>query len=57
MRFFKSCRRMKQPRAREMLFLVVFGSEVVTAHPRLAPGRERPLQKKAPENSEPEANP
>ena len=56
MRFFKSCRRVKQPRAREMLFRVVFHVNARFPAAPGAPNRD-PLQKKAPENSESETNP
>ena len=54
MRFFKSCRRVKQTRAREMLFRSGF---IRSSWCPLPSETERRLQKKAPENPEPEANP
>ena len=56
MRFFKSCRRVKRTRAREMLFRL--GPSYV-CHRCPIPGSprgERRLQKKPPENSESETN-
>ena len=57
MRFFKSCRRVKQTRAREMLFLGFVLCLCLTCPSPARPGERRPLQKKAPENSESETNP
>ena len=57
MRFFKSCPTYKQTRAHEMLFRLVMVFGFITQPIPGWPRGERPLQKKPPENSEPEANP